>query len=378
MDIQDFKAGKKVMGFEYEFFCPEPINHSFIWQDGEISVLLESASARIGELNAYARWIPDVGMFIKMHMYKEAVVSSKIEGTQTNMEEAFLEKKEVVAEHRDDWQEVSNYVFAMNAALQEMKILPISNRLFRNTHKILLSSGRGEHKTPGEFRISQNWIGGSSLKTARFVPPAQNLVPGLMADLEKFIHNTNINVPHLIKAAIAHYQFETVHPFLDGNGRLGRLLITLYLVHSNVLDKPLLYLSDYFERNKHEYYENLMKVRQQNDLRQWIAFFLVAVRDTAIKATATLEQIVRLKKELEEEAIQRLGRRAPMAIRLYEELYSRPIMSIKEVGTFLDLTPKSAGLLVQALYNLTRLEEITGDQRSRLYKFGPYFDLFNQ
>ena len=188
MDINDFKAGKFKKGFEYQYFMPELVNHSFVWQDAGINELLEQASLKTGELNAFARLVPDVGLFIKMHVYKEAVVSSRIEGTQTHMEEALLDKIDISPEKRDDWEEVNNYVQAMNYALNELNKLPLSNRLFRHIHSILLQSVRGEKKTPGEFRRSQNWIGGASIKDAVYIPPIHDSVPELMADLEKFIH----------------------------------------------------------------------------------------------------------------------------------------------------------------------------------------------
>ncbi len=218
MNIGDFKAGLLRKGYQYSYFLPEKINHSFCWTDEAINELLEKASLKLGELNSFSRFVPDTDMFIMMHIYKEAVISSRIEGTRTNIEEALVEKKEISPEKRDDWQEVNNYVSAMNKAIEELKTLPLSNRLIRNTHKILLSSGRGEHKTPGEFRESQNWIGGTSPADAVFVPPAHTELPELLADFELFLHNTDIKIPYLIRIAIAHYQFETIHPFLNGNG----------------------------------------------------------------------------------------------------------------------------------------------------------------
>lgn len=225
MNISDFRAGRLQEGYQYKYFLPEKINHSFFWTDEGINELLERASLKIGELNSFSRFVPDTGMFIIMHIFKEAVISSRIEGTQTNIEEAFIEVKEIDPEKRDDWQEVNNYVSAMNTAIEELKTLPLSNRLIKNTHRILLSSGRGEHKNPGEFRQSQNWIGGASLADAVFIPPAYTEIPELLSDLELFLHNKEIKVPHLIRIALAHYQFETIHPFLDGNGRMDACLL---------------------------------------------------------------------------------------------------------------------------------------------------------
>jgi Fic family protein len=203
---------------------------------------------------------------------KEATQSSRIEGTQTNMDDALLAKEDVALDKRDDWEEVQNYVAAMNKAIASLKSLPFSGRPIRETHEILMQGARGKNKRPGEFRRSQNWIGGASIQDAAFVPPIHTAVPELIADLESFVQNDEEYFPELLKAALIHYQFETIHPFLDGNGRVGRLMITLYLVSKRILKQPILYLSDFFERNKSHYYDNLMKVREQNDLRQWFKF----------------------------------------------------------------------------------------------------------
>lgn len=376
MNISDYKAGTWRKGYQYQYFLPEKINHSFVWTDEGINELLEKASLRLGELNSFSRFVPDPNMFIKMHVFKEAVTSSRIEGTQTNIEEAIIEEREINPEKRDDWREVNNYVTAMNTAIEELKTLPLSNRLIRNTHKILLSSGRGEHKNPGEFRKSQNWIGGASLADALFIPPAHTELPELLADLELFLHNTDIKIPHLIRIAIAHYQFETIHPFLDGNGRIGRLLITLYLVSAGVLEKPLLYLSEFFEKNKTLYYDNLELVRTKNDIGQWLKFFLTGVIQTAENGEATLHKITELKATIEREKILTMGKRAKQGSVLLHALFSKPVVTAKDVQNITGLSPKAGNDLVQAFLTAGILKETTGYQRNRVFSFEDYLRLF--
>jgi len=376
MDISDFKAGTWRKGYRYQYFLPEKINHLFVWTDEDINELLERASFKLGELESFSKFVPDLDMFIKMHVFKEAVTSSRIEGTHTNIEEAIAEEKEINPEKRDDWHEVNNYVTAMNSAIEELKTLPLSNRLIRNTHKILLSSGRGEHKNPGQFRESQNWIGGASLADAVFIPPAHTELPELLADLELFLHNTEIKIPHLIRIAIAHYQFETIHPFLDGNGRIGRLLITLYLVSTGVLEKPLLYLSEFFEKNKNLYYDNLELARTKNDIGQWLKFFLTGVIQTSENGVSTLYKITDLKATIEREKILAMGKRAKQGSFFLHSLFSQPVVTIKDTQNITGLSPKAANDLVQAFLTAGILKETTGYQRNRIFVFEDYLRLF--
>jgi Fic family protein len=376
MDISEFKSGIWRKGNHYRYFLPEKINHPFVWSDETINELLEKASLKVGELNSFSRFVPDTDMFIKMHVVKEAVTSSRIEGTHTNIEEAVVEEKEINPEKRDDWREVNNYIEAINVAIEQLSKLPISNRLIRNAHRILLSSGRGENKTPGEFRRSQNWIGGVSLNDAVFIPPAHTELPELLADLEKFLNNTDIKIPHLIRIAIAHYQFETIHPFLDGNGRIGRLLITLYLVSSGVLDKPLLYLSDFFEKNKSLYYDKLEVVRTKNDMAQWIKFFLTGIIQTAENGVDTLHKITELKKKIEQDKILAMGKRAKQGGILLHALFSSPVVTVKDVQQITGLSTKAANDLTQAFLSAGIITEITGDKRNRIFSFEDYLKLF--
>lgn len=376
MDIKNFKAGVYKKGYQYSYFLPEKINHSFVWTDETINELLEQASLKLGELNSFSRLVPDTDMFIIMHIFKEAVVSSRIEGTRTNIEEAFNDKNNIAPEKRDDWKEVNNYVMAMNNAIEELKKLPLSNRLIKNTHKILLSSGRGEHKNPGEFRRSQNWIGGATIADAIFIPPSHEELPELLSDFEKFLNNKDVKVPHLVKIAIAHYQFETIHPFLDGNGRIGRLLITLYFVANGILEKPLLYLSDFFEKNKTLYYDNLTFVRTKNNLSQWIKFFLTGVVTTADNAGETLQKIIRLKEDIEKNRILAMGKRSKHALALLRHLFRNPVITGGDVQKTLNLSPKAANNLVKAFMEKNILVETTGYQRNRIFVFDEYMKLF--
>ena len=375
MQPQPFKSGAYKQQYQYKSFTPLPINRLLTWTDPNINVLLEEATRLLGELNAYSHLIPDVDFFIRMHILKEATTSSRIEGTQTNIDEAVLPEEEIAPERRDDWLEVQNYIKAMNHAIAALERLPLSMRLLREAHKILMSSARGEHRNPGEIRKSQNWIGGSNLKNAIFIPPTQQELPGLLTDLEKFWHNEKIALPHLIRAALSHYQFETIHPFLDGNGRVGRLLITLYLIDKRLLTKPTLYLSDFFERNRGAYYDALTAVRTSNDIEHWLKFFLTGVAETAAGSKQIFEGIVALRQRCEQQILQ-LGRRVTKGQALLRELYSQPVMSANDIAIKLGITHQSASSLIRSFEKMGILREITGRKKDRLFVYSEYLRLF--
>lgn len=377
MNLKHYKSGTLKEQYQYKSFTPSTINHTFVWDDPKINIMLEDATRALGELNAFTMIVPNVDMFIQMHITKEANTSSKIEGTKTEIDEVIVTKEQIDPEKRDDWEEVRNYVKAMNYGIDELERLPLSNRLIRNIHTILLNSVRGKNKQPGEFRKSQNWIGGSNLTNAYFIPPHHSEIEELMGDVEKFLHNEDIFVPHLIKIAIAHYQFETIHPFLDGNGRIGRVLITLYLVSNGLLKKPSLYLSDFIEKHKQEYYDRLSNTRKLNDLTNWIKFFLEAIISTANSGVETFQKILALKMEMDREILG-FGKKAQNAGRLIEFLYQKPIVSVSEVVKVLGVSKPTANNLIKEFEAKEILKEVTGYQRNKHYAFERYVEIYSK
>jgi Fic family protein len=375
MKLETFRAGYWQPRYQYKSFEPVPVNHEWRWEDATINQLLENANRALGELNAFSLIVPDIDLFIEMHVVKEAQTSSRIEGTQTGIDEVLMLEEQIRPEKRNDWREVRNYVDALNTAVADLAQLPLSNRLLKKTHAILMSGVRGEHRQPGEFRTSQNWIGGSCLTDAAFIPPHHDRLPELMSDLEQFWHNEAITVPHLIRIAISHYQFETIHPFLDGNGRIGRLLIPLYLIGHGLLAKPSLYLSDFFERNRTSYYDALMRARTANDLIHWIRFFLNGVAETASKGRNAFHQILLLRNDVEQRILS-LGKRVPNAKAALNLLYKKPVITARDLETALSISQPTADTLLKDLLRLGIIQEITGATRYRVYSFDAYFDLF--
>jgi Fic family protein len=373
--MKNFIAGKRITQNNYKSFQPENINRQWYFDDMELLNLLSRADRQIGRLDMYSEYIPNIDLFISMHVVKEATQSSKIEGTKTQIEEALLEKDNIADEKRDDWDEVQNYIEALYSAIGNLEKFPFSSRLIKETHGTLLQDVRGMNKMPGEFRNSQNWIGGASLSDAMFIPPHWETVNELMSDLEKFVHNEQIQIPELLKIAIIHYQFETIHPFLDGNGRIGRLLITLYLVNKGILKLPILYLSDFFEKNRTLYYDNLTRVREKNDITQWLKFFLVGVLETARNGIDTFDGILKLKKDVDEK-LMTMGSRAANAQKLIEAMYTHPLVDANKVQSITGLSKPTVYKLLDDLVNAHILKEKDIVSKSKTYVFDDYLELF--
>ena len=376
---EKYKSGTHKQHDGYKSFQPSLVNKSFEWTDKRIDVLLADAMRYLGELNAFSKLVPDVDFFIKMHITKEATTSSKIEGTQTKLDEALLPELEIDPEKRNDWEEVQNYVKAINYSIAELEKLPLSMRLVRDTHKVLLSSVRGYTKLPGEVRRSQNWIGGATLKDAVLIPPHYEEVSELLSDLERFWHNKEVDIPDLIKIAISHYQFETIHPFLDGNGRIGRLLITLHLVSLGILQKPTLYISDFFEKHRPQYYDGLSRVRETNDIEHWLRFFLTGVLETAKNSRQTLEKIIDLRKKYETTIEKGMGiKRQKLGKELLRCLFSQPVVTIRDIESMLLVTFPTASAITKDFVKLGLFSEKTGLKKDRIFYLTEYINLFNK
>lgn len=376
MKLEDYKSGEYVKMNDYKAFIPSKINYNWGWDDTKLDKLLAEANRQIGELNAYSLLIPNVDLYIKMHVKIEANKSSRIEGTRTTVEEDLLDVTDINPEKRDDWEEVQNYVKATNYGVERIKdSFPVCTRLIRELHKILMQGVRGEHKTPGEFRISQNWIGGSMPSNAVYVPPPHTEIAECLTDFEKFINNKEIDTPDLIKIAILHYQFESIHPFLDGNGRIGRLLIPLYIQSKGMIDKSCLYISDYIERNKDTYYDMLTRVRTHNDMISWIKFFLEAVIETSKTAKEKFRNVVEFTMKMDKIIID-LPIKAENAKKVIDVLYNEPIINRKKLMEITNIRPSTLKDTVNVLLENNIIVETTGYSRNQVFAFQKYIDLF--
>ena len=368
-------GGERVSAFIPEPLPPDPP----LELDGKFLQSFEAATLALGGLNATSTLIPDKSLFIYAYVRKEAVLSSQIEGSQSSLADLLLSELDAVpGVPIDDITEVSNYVAALEHGLERMRNgFPLSNRLLREMHGILLSSGRGSRLHPGEFRTSQNWIGGRRPGEADFVPPPPHAVAGCMGELDGFLHATDDGMPTLLRAGLAHLQFETIHPFLDGNGRVGRLLITLLLCQAGVLQDPVLYLSLFLKQHRSVYYQMLDRVRHTGDWERWLAFFLEGVRETAEGAVATSLQLSRLF-ATDRERIQHSGRRALSAMQVHQALMSHPILSLSHVGERAELSFRTASRAMGELVNLGIAREITGGQRNRFFVYDAYLSILSE
>ena len=375
--MNTFHSGNYISQGDYTSFSPTLINRSWRWNDAELNILLEQASSELGSLNAFSDLIPNIDIYIRMHIKTEANKSNKIEGTKTSIEEDLLPAEDIAPEKRDDQQEVRNYIKALNYGIKRIlgDDFPLCNRLICEIHKLLLSGVRGKYKTPGEIRKSQNWIGGSKPSDAVYVPPSIIELPDLMSDFEKFINTDDWNVPNLIKIAILHYQFETIHPFLDGNGRIGRLIIPLYLLDKNMLSKPCFYISDFFEKHRTEYYDALNRVRLNNDLIGWIKFFLKAVIETAKSAKVKFKNVTDYVKDTEERAL-KLGGRPENILRVLRLFYDNPLLSSSVIAKETGISKGTVDNIIKKLYGDNILVEVTGYSRNRLFALMDYLKIF--
>jgi Fic family protein len=368
-------GGETVRAFVPKPLPPEP-SLAF---DADLQRALEAAVLALGRLDGVSTLLPDKSLLLYSYVRKEAVLSSQIEGTQSSLSDLLLfELDEASGVPFEDVVEVSNYVAALDYGLARLREkFPLSNRLIREIHSVLLSRGRGSGKDPGEFRRSQNWIGGSRPGNAVFVPPPYTAVPDAMGALERFLHDRGDGLPHLVRAGLAHVQFETIHPFLDGNGRVGRLLITLLLCHDGVLRDPLLYLSLYFKEHRAEYYALLDLVRREGDWEAWLAFFLEGVRVTAQGAVETAQRLTAMFGD-DRRQIESQGRRAGSAIRVHDALKARPILSLPDISRTTGLSFPAASSSMSLLTELGIARELTGKRRDRLFVYDGYLALLNE
>ncbi|CAH2030075.1 Fic family protein [Trichlorobacter ammonificans] len=365
-------------GEKFQAFVPDPLPAMAALALTERHFeLLETANRALGRLDGMAALLPDTSMFLYFYVRKEALLSSQIEGTQSSFADLLLfESAEAPGVPLDDVQEVSNYVAAMEHGLKRLREgFPLSLRLIREIHEVLMATGRGSTKSPGEFRRSQNWIGGRRPGNARFVPPPPEFLPDCLGELEKYLHARH--TPLLVKAALAHVQFETIHPFLDGNGRLGRLLITLLLCDQGALSQPLLYLSLYFKANRDRYYDLLQAVRQEGGWETWLEFFLEGVLETSGQAVATARRLQELFNS-DRQRVAALGRASGSVLRLHEYLQNKPIITIQKAADAIGLTRPTIATALKLLADLHIVRELTGKERHRLFVYDEYITILNE
>ncbi|MBC3804119.1 Fic family protein [Acetobacterium fimetarium] len=377
MYLEEYQAGTYERQTDYSAFIPSHINKQWEWRTPEINVLLEQANLELGRLGSYSELVPNIDLYIRMHLKVEANKSNRIEGTQTTIEEELMPIRDLDPEKRDDAREVQNYIRALQHGVDRIirDDFPLSSRLIREIHNELMQGVRGEHKTPGEYRTSQNWIGGSMPSNASYVPPSHLHIPELITDMEKFIHNDEIYVPLLIRIAMIHYQFESIHPFLDGNGRAGRIMIPLFLLDSGLLKKPCFYISDYFEIHRTEYYDALNRVRLNQDMIGWIIFFLKASVATAKSARVKFGNAVMLVDEYNRLVPQISGSTENVQA-IFDAFYDNPIQNANVLSESNSISKQTVSRILAAMHEKGILEEITGYSRNRVYTMRKYLDVF--
>lgn len=373
--IGTYIQSSAVAGETYNAFMPPPLPPSPPLDMADLYTLLDQASTALGRLDGMSMVLPDASLFLYMYVRKEAVLSSQIEGTQSSLSDLLLfENSEAPGVPIDDVTEVSCYVSAMDYGLERLKEFPLSLRLIREIHEKLMNNSRGGHKQPGDFRSSQNWIGGTRPGNAHFVPPPPEKLMECLDQFEKFIHDDTVKLPALIKAALAHVQFETIHPFLDGNGRLGRLLITFILCTEGVLKEPLLYLSLYFKANRQAYYDHLQSVRETGDWESWVKFFLIGVIDTANQATETAQSIVHLFHN-DRSDIETSGKSTAAILTIHSYLQHHPISNTSSIREKTGLSQPTVMRSLSALEDLKIVQEVTGKERHKVFIYSKYLDI---
>ncbi|MGX7139923.1 Fic family protein [Facklamia languida] len=378
MRLENNRAGKLIrMPSDYECFIPNNLKDIDINIDEDTNRLIKKAYLFLGRLDGMAITLPDIDLFVSMYVQKEAVISSQIEGTQASLVDVL--QKDRANEKMKETEEIVNYIKATNYAFDRLKDIPLSMRLIRETHKVLLSNVRGEEKMPGELRKSQNWIGpsGSTIKTASFIPPAPHEMDRSLSDLEKYIHGEN-GIDDLIKIALVHYQFETIHPFLEGNGRMGRLLIILYLQEKGLIEYPILYLSYFFKKNRSKYYELLNNVRFKGEFEGWIKFFIEGMCEISEDSIKSIQAIVQLKSKDTEKIRSVTKANVSSLLTIYDYLLKHPFVEAKDIQNLLDLSTPTVNKLIASLIEIGILELVEEKQRYRQYVYREYVDILSE
>ena len=378
MRLENNRAGKLIrMPSDYECFVPNNLKDIDINIDEDTNRLIKKAYLFLGRLDGMAITLPDIDLFVSMYVQKEAVISSQIEGTQASLVDVL--QKDRTNEKMKETEEIVNYIKATNYAFDRLKDIPLSMRLIRETHKVLLSNVRGEEKMPGELRKSQNWIGpsGSTIKTASFIPPDPHEMDRSLSDLEKYIHDEN-GIDDLIKIALVHYQFETIHPFLDGNGRMGRLLIILYLQEKGLIEYPILYLSYFFKKNRSKYYELLNNVRFKGKFEGWIKFFIEGMCEISEDSIKSIQAIVQLKSKDTEKIRNVTKANVSSLLTIYDYLLKHPFVEAKDIQNLLDLSTPTVNKLIASLIEIGILELVEEKQRYRQYVYKEYVDILSE